>query len=197
MTKIGNDISKAKLLLEKGEVVAIPTETVYGLAANALDEQAVAKIFEAKNRPYFNPLILHLADKETIQKYVKKIPDELLKLIDIHCPGPITFLLEKKDIVPDLVTAGSKFVAIRIPKHEICQKLLSQLNFPLAAPSANPFGYISPVTSTHVFNQLNNKIPYILEGKTANIGIESTIVGVENKQVKIFRLGGVSYEDIK
>lgn len=196
-TEIGTDIVKAKYFLERGELVAIPTETVYGLAGNGLDEQAILKIYHVKNRPQFNPLILHVANAEQARKLVKEIPQHCKILMDTFSPGPITFLLPKSDIVPDIVTAGSDLVAIRIPDHTMARELLSELDFPLAAPSANPSGYVSPVQAEHVMQGLNGKIPYILDGGSCRVGLESTIVGFENETVIIHRLGAISAEDIQ
>ena len=195
-TQIGTDIDKAIALLNANEVVAIPTETVYGLAGNALSNEAVIKIFEAKNRPFFNPLILHLADVEQIEQYA--FMDEIsLQLAKHFMPGPFTLLLNKKDIVSDLVTAGSAKVAIRIPNHLLTHQLLSQLNFPLAAPSANPFGYVSPVSAIHVQQGLQGIINYILDGGNCKVGLESTIVEVENGEVILHRAGGLAIEEIE
>jgi L-threonylcarbamoyladenylate synthase len=195
-TATGTDINKAIALLDANEVVAIPTETVYGLAGNALNNAAIVKIFEAKNRPFFNPLILHLATIEQIEQYA--ILDDISKKLAHHfMPGPFTLLLNKKDNVPDLVTAGSNKVAIRIPNHPLTHQLLSQLNYPLAAPSANPFGYVSPVSATHVLQGLQGKIPYILDGGHCTVGVESTIVAVENGAVILHRAGGLAIEDIE
>jgi L-threonylcarbamoyladenylate synthase len=195
-TIVGKDIDFAIQLLKSGELVAIPTETVYGLAANALDSIAVAKIFEAKNRPTFNPLIIHLPNFEAVKPYVSNIPDLAVTLANAFSPGPISFLLPKSSLVPDIVTAGSEFVVVRIPNHPLTLELLNCVDFPLAAPSANPFGYVSPVNATHVYEGLSSKIPYILDGGDCSVGLESTIVGFENNNVIIHRLGGVSVEDI-
>jgi L-threonylcarbamoyladenylate synthase len=195
-TQIGTDINQALAFLNANEIVAIPTETVYGLAGNALSNEAVIKIFEAKNRPFFNPLILHLASVEQIEQYA--FIDEISLLLASHfMPGPFTLLLHKKDIVPNLVTAGNAKVAIRIPHHPLTRQLLSQLNYPLAAPSANPFGYVSPVSATHVMKGLQGKIPYILDGGNCTVGLESTIVEVENGEVILHRAGGLAIEDIE
>jgi L-threonylcarbamoyladenylate synthase len=195
-TNIGTDLQVAKNFLEAGELVAIPTETVYGLAANALDEKAVLKIYAAKNRPQFNPLILHVANLDQLQKLVLEIPEPCKKLMNEFSPGPITFLLSKSHLVPDLVTAGSTFVAIRIPNHPLTLELLSLLDFPLAAPSANPSGYVSPVSAEHVLDGLNQKLPYILDGGICQIGLESTIVGFQGDKVIVHRLGGISADQI-
>jgi L-threonylcarbamoyladenylate synthase len=187
---------QAKQLLEQGELVAIPTETVYGLAANALNNEAVAKIFQAKNRPTFDPLIVHTFDIAQVEKFVSDFPPILQKLAEKFWAGPLTLLLPKQKIIPDLVTAGLDRVAVRVPKHPMTLELLKMLNFPLAAPSANPFGYISPTTADHVRHQLGAKVKLILDGGASKIGIESTIVGFENGQVTIYRLGGISLEEI-
>ncbi|MFN5423696.1 MAG: L-threonylcarbamoyladenylate synthase [bacterium] len=197
ITEIGTDIAKAKDFLERGELVAIPTETVYGLAGNGLDEHAILKIYHAKNRPKFNPLILHVANVEQAKKLVKGIPEKINILMDTFSPGPITFLLPKSEIVPDLATAGSDLVAIRIPDHVLTRQLLSELDFPLAAPSANPSGYVSPVLPEHVLQGLDGKIPYILDGGPCKVGLESTIVGVDGDTLVIHRLGTITSEDIR
>lgn len=197
MAEIGKDISKAKDFLEKEQLVAIPTETVYGLAANALNSIAVAKIFEAKERPTFDPLIVHTHSLQEVQKFATNIHPALLQLAQTFWPGPLTLLLPKKDIIPNLVTSGLDRVGVRIPKHPLTLELLSQLSFPLAAPSANPFGYISPTTAEHVDKQLGTKIPYILDGGNCEVGLESTIVGEENGEIIVYRLGGLSIDDIE
>jgi L-threonylcarbamoyladenylate synthase len=195
-TTIGKDLDQAKMLLERGELVAIPTETVYGLAANGLSVAAIARIYEAKNRPQFNPLILHVANLGQAQRLVTELPDACKRLMQAFSPGPITYLLPKSSLVPDMVTAGSARVAIRIPAHSMALELLTMLDFPLAAPSANPSGYVSPVSALHVFEGLQGKIPYILDGGNCAVGLESTIVGFEEGKVVIHRLGGISAEQI-
>lgn len=197
MAEIGSNILKAKNYLEKEELVAIPTETVYGLAANALNSIAVAKIFEAKERPTFDPLIVHTHSLKEVQNFVTNIHPALLKLAETFWPGPLTLLLPKKEIVPSLVTSGLDRVGVRIPNHPLTLELLAQLQFPLAAPSANPFGYISPTTAMHVEKQLGTKIPYILDGGSCEVGLESTIVGEENGDIIIYRLGGLSVDEIE
>jgi L-threonylcarbamoyladenylate synthase len=197
-TSAGTDIALARQYLQDGELVAIPTETVYGLAANALNDEAVIKIFEAKNRPSFNPLIVHCASWQHCLQYVQQVPAIAHELAARFMPGPLTFLLDKQAIIPDLVTAGSSRVAIRVPAHPLTLQLLQQLSFPLAAPSANPFGYISPTTAGHVFNSLQGKIPYILDGGAAAVGLESTIIGFnQQQQVLLYRSGGISAEQIQ
>lgn len=197
MSIIGKDIALAVSLLQQGKLVAIPTETVYGLAANALNTDAVIKLFQAKERPLFDPLIMHLPTFEAAKKYCTNIPELAYTLSQKFSPGPITFLLDKNNLVPDLITSGLSQVAIRIPNHSLTLQLLTQLDFPLAAPSANPFGYISPTTAQHVEQQLGNKIDYILDGGNCTIGIESTIVGFENNKIIVYRLGGLSVEELE
>lgn len=192
---IGTDISHASNLLQKGKVVAIPTETVYGLAANAFSSDAVLKIFSIKKRPLFNPLIVHTDSIEKINQFVEEIPKPLKNILHHFWPGPITVLLKKKIQIPDLVTGGSSYVAVRIPKHEMTLSLLKSLPFPIAAPSANLFGRISPTSALHVSAQLRNRIEYILDGGLCEIGIESTIIFLnETSKVEVLRTGGVSIE---
>ena len=194
---IGTDLHKAIDLLNAGQVVGLPTETVYGLAANALAPTAVAKIYEIKQRPSFDPLIIHTSDLDRIKSYVQDIPTAFQEIMIDNMPGPLTVLLEKKNIVPDLTTSGLKHVAIRIPSHPITQKLLSQIDFPLAAPSANPFGYISPTSAQHVSDQLGDKIPYILDGGQCEVGLESTIIGLVEGNPVIYRKGGLSIDQVR
>ncbi len=197
MAEIGNSISKAKQLLEQGELVAIPTETVYGLAGNALNENAVLKIFKVKNRPQFDPLIVHVASLDQAKTLTENFPEQAERLANKFWPGPLTLLLKKKPVIPYLVTSGLDTVGIRCPNHDITRSLLQQLSFPLAAPSANPFGYISPTRPEHVNEQLGDHINYILDGGECPVGIESTIVGFENEHPVIYRLGGLSLEKIE
>ncbi|MFY0605980.1 MAG: threonylcarbamoyl-AMP synthase [Cyclobacteriaceae bacterium] len=198
MAETGKDLIKAKSLLEEGQLVAIPTETVYGLAGNALNESAILEIFRVKNRPKFDPLIAHTDSLDKVKNLVTQIPDELLELGKTFWPGPLTLLLEKKAHVPDLLTSGLPYVAVRIPNHPLTSELLSSLEFPLASPSANPFGYISPTTAGHVQDQLGDLIPYILDGGACTIGLESTILGFDqNHKPVIHRLGGMRIEQIE
>lgn len=198
MAIIGKDIDVAAQLLREGKLVAIPTETVYGLAGNALNDNAILDIFKVKKRPKFDPLIAHTDSLEKVQSYVTHIPEPALKLADVFWPGPLTILLDKQPHIPDLLTSGLPAMAVRMPRHELTKQLLSQLDFPLAAPSANPFGYVSPTTAQHVEDQLGAKIPYILDGGACSIGIESTIIGFNEKdQPIIYRLGGKKIEDIE
>ncbi len=194
--KIGTDLKRAAELLDAGKVVAIPTETVYGLAANALDEKAVKEIFRIKGRPSTNPLIIHVGDFQQIWNYAEHVPTAAVLLLETFCPGPLTLVLPKKSNVPDIVTAGKNTVAIRVPKHPLTQMLLKILHYPLAAPSANPSGYISPTTAEHVYNNLGDKIDYILDGGACNTGIESTIVGFEGNTPIVYRAGTITIEQI-
>lgn len=197
MVQIGNDIALARSFLEKGQLVGIPTETVYGLAGNALNAESVALIFETKNRPSFDPLILHTSSLERVGEFVSDFPEKLKQLAEKFWPGPLTLLLPRKPIVPDLVTSGLDRVAVRVPNHPLTRTLLEQLDFPLAAPSANPFGYISPTQAQHVEAQLGEKIPYILDGGPCAVGLESTIVGMEGEEIVIYRLGGLEIAEIE
>jgi L-threonylcarbamoyladenylate synthase len=193
----GTDLNYAAALLRKGELVAIPTETVYGLAGNAFSDRAVARIFEVKNRPSFDPLIVHTSNVERLSELVAEMPDEALQLARRFMPGPLTLLLPKKAVIPDLVTAGLIIVGVRIPSHPLALDLLGRLDFPLAAPSANPFGYISPTTAGHVEMQLGDKIPYILDGGPCQVGVESTIIGFPGGRPTVFRKGGVAVEAVE
>lgn len=196
-TVIGHDIKAAAEILRAGELVAIPTETVYGLAGNALNEDAVIKIFKAKERPFFDPLIAHTHSIDEIRKYVTDIPARLLPLMEQYMPGPLTVLLPRQNVIPDIVTSGLERAAFRIPQHEVALELLRSIDFPLAAPSANPFGYISPTTAQHVYAQMRDKVPYILDGGECRVGIESTIVGMEGDTIMVYRLGGLALEEIQ
>lgn len=197
MAEIGTSTTKAAELLIEGQVVALPTETVYGLAGNALDRKVVSEIFNIKNRPSFDPLIVHSHSIEHFEKFGLTIPAELISLAERFWPGPLTLLIPKSDQIPDLVTSGSPLVAIRIPNHPLTLSVLKELPFPVAAPSANPFGYISPTTAQHVNDQLGGKIPYILNGGPCTVGLESTIVGLVKGNLTIFRKGGLSKETLQ
>ncbi|MFO0356345.1 MAG: L-threonylcarbamoyladenylate synthase [Sphingobacteriaceae bacterium] len=197
LATIGKHIDTAAQTLENGGLVAIPTETVYGLAANAINETAVLKIFEAKQRPFFDPLIIHVASLTDVSRYAELTDARLKSLAEGFWPGPITLLLPKKSIVPDLVTSGLPQVAIRVPKHELTLELLRKVSFPLAAPSANPFGYVSPTEPEHVNKQLGDKVDYILDGGKCEVGLESTIVGIEDGVICVYRLGGLALEEIE
>ncbi|MBX7051832.1 MAG: threonylcarbamoyl-AMP synthase [Flavobacteriales bacterium] len=193
---IHTNIAQACELLKAGKLVAIPTETVYGLAANALDADAVIRIFETKNRPSFDPLIVHVYSKNEVEKYVQEISPSARLLMDAFWPGPLTILLQRNDLIPDVVTSGLPTVGVRMPDHRLTLELLEQLKLPLAAPSANPFGYISPTRASHVADQLGEKIELIIDGGECRVGVESTIIDCTVTPPKILRLGGVSVESI-
>lgn len=198
MTEIGNDLEKAAGILIQGGLVAIPTETVYGLAGNALDDKVVSRIFEVKNRPSFNPLIIHVNGFRAIGSYVEQIPPLALKLAKEFWPGPLTLVLPKKSTISFLVTAGNEGAAFRVPRHPMTTKLLELLPFPLVAPSANPSGFLSPTTALHVAKQLGGKVDYILDGGPCSVGLESTIIGFDEKgNPLMYRQGGISEEEIE
>ena len=194
---IGSDWHYAAALLREGKLVAIPTETVYGLAGNAFSAAAVTEIFAVKQRPAFDPLIVHTSDIERLKGLVSDFPPMAYQLAKRFMPGPLTLLLPRSTLIPDIVTSGSSLVAVRIPNHTLALQLLEAIDFPLAAPSANPFGYISPTTAAHVERQLGDKIPYILDGGPCTVGLESTIVGFVDGKAVIFRKGGVSVEAVE
>ncbi|MEO1654589.1 MAG: L-threonylcarbamoyladenylate synthase [Bacteroidota bacterium] len=194
---IGKNLEKARELLRAGALVALPTETVYGLAANALDIEAVLKIFEVKQRPTFDPLIVHLSGVDQLAYYANSIPEKAQILAEKFWPGPLTLVLPKKQIIPDLVSSGLDTVALRVPRQALTLELLQSLDFPLAAPSANPFGYISPTRPQHVADQLGDVVPYILDGGPSEIGLESTILSLEGDQAKVLRFGGLSVEALE
>ena len=197
MATTGTDLDLAADLLRNGKLVAIPTETVYGLAANAYLEEAVVTIFEAKQRPAFDPLIVHTHHISQFEKIAQHIPERAFQLAEAFMPGPLTLILPRHPSIPLLVTSGHESVGIRIPNHPLTLELLRNLDFPLAAPSANPFGYVSPTTAEHVNQQLGDRIPYILDGGPCQIGLESTIIRVVNEEVEILRLGGLAVEEIE
>lgn len=196
--EIGCDVQHAAHLLENGELVAIPTETVYGLAGNALDERTVAQIYKVKQRPYFDPLIVHCGSKEMVHEIATFPSKAFERLAEAFWPGPLTLLLPRKPIIPDIVTAGLPTVGVRLPSHPLSVSLLHSLPFPLAAPSANPFGYVSPTLPEHVFKQLGSFIPYILDGGPCTIGIESSIVGRDDaNHLVLYRPGKITLEMLK
>lgn len=197
MQLIGTDIKQAIQYLELGQLVAIPTETVYGLAANAFDSNAVLSIYKAKNRPEFNPLIIHTNDIARLEQWGLIIPEKMKQLAALFSPGPLTYVIPKSNHIPDVVTAGTDAVAVRIPQHPLTLSLLSKLNFPLAAPSANPSGYVSPTRAEHVADQLSHKVSYILDGGDCSIGVESTIISFLEETPTILRYGGLAVEAIE
>lgn len=196
MTIVSKDIAQAAAYLNNEDLVAIPTETVYGLAGNIYSENAIRKIFQLKQRPLFNPLIVHTHSISEVEKFVSYIPEKAKLLAAAFWPGSLTLVLKKNSIVPDLITSGKDTVGIRIPNHPITLKLLQSLSFPLAAPSANPFGCISPTNPQHVENYFHDKLSMILDGGDCENGIESTIIGFENDEPVLYRLGSIAQEDI-
>lgn len=194
---IDTNLELAAQLLKDGKCVAIPTETVYGLAANALDKGAAGEIFKIKSRPEFDPLIVHVDSMRSAMKWVTEFPEKAELLARRYWPGPLTLVLPKKKEIPYEVTSGLDTVGIRVPQHDLTLQLLELLPFPLAAPSANPFGYVSPTSAEHVFDQLREKIPYILDGGESQVGIESTIVGFENGVPVIYRKGAITEDMIR
>ncbi|WP_298308220.1 L-threonylcarbamoyladenylate synthase [Flavobacterium sp.] len=197
MIQISKDIVKAKEILENENLVAIPTETVYGLAGNIYSEKAINKIFKTKNRPFNNPLIVHIHSKELLENIAQEIPEKAKKLAEAFWPGSLTLVLKKKETIPYSITAGKETVAVRVPNHPLTLELLKQLDFPLAAPSANPFGSISPTTSQHVADYFTDTLEMVLDGGNCENGIESTIVGFENEKAILYRLGSISVENIE
>ncbi|TDD97396.1 L-threonylcarbamoyladenylate synthase [Flavobacterium cellulosilyticum] len=197
MIKVNADIHQAAELLNKEELVAIPTETVYGLAGNIYSEKAIKGIFEMKKRPFFNPLIVHIKSLEYLKEVAIDVPENAYKLANAFWPGPLTLVLKKKENISDLVTAGKDTVAVRIPDHPIALALLEILDFPLAAPSANPFGCISPTQAQHVANYFPDELKMVLDGGICERGIESTIVGFQEGKTILYRYGSVAVEDIE
>jgi L-threonylcarbamoyladenylate synthase len=197
MSIISKDIQKAVALLINEQLVAIPTETVYGLAGNIFSEKAIKSIFSTKKRPFFNPLIVHIPSIDSLSDIVTHVPEKAKLLAAAFWPGSLTLVLKKSNKIPDLITAGKDTVAVRAPNHPVTLELLKQLPFPLAAPSANPFGSISPTKPTHVENYFKNDIQMVLDGGSCANGIESTIIGFENEEPVIYRLGALPVEDIE
>ena len=189
-------VERAVTLLRAGEVIAFPTETVYGLGADAYNAAAVAKIFELKKRPRFDPLIVHISRKEWVADLARSVPPKAARLMDRFWPGPLTLIMEKTDLIPDIVTAGLQTVGIRMPGHPVALDLITKLGRPIAAPSANPFGYMSTTTARDVAHLFRHGLPLILDGGPASYGIESTIVSVRDGVVRIHRHGSVSAEQL-
>lgn len=198
MAERTTDVALAAGALASGKLVAFATETVYGLGANALDAEAVARVFAAKQRPTFDPLIVHLADPGDLSRIAEPPGRAARQLIDRFWPGPLTLVLPKKPIVPDLVTAGLPTVAVRVPAHDQARELIRLSGVPVAAPSANPFGAISPTTAQHVLDQLGDRIDFVLDGGPCRVGIESTVLLVEDSQPPLLlRPGGLPVEEIE
>jgi L-threonylcarbamoyladenylate synthase len=191
------NIKTAAEVLSRGGLVAFPTETVYGLGADALNPAAVVKIFEVKNRPRFDPIIVHIAEAAAADRLAALIPREARGLMEAFWPGPLTLVLPKKETVPGIVTAGLDTVAIRMPDHPVALELIRQAGRPVGAPSANPFGFLSPTSAGHVHAQLGEKIEIILDGGSCSIGVESTILGFDEGGPVLLRPGGLSLEEIE
>jgi L-threonylcarbamoyladenylate synthase len=192
-----SSIEKAATLLKDGELVVFPTETVYGLGADALNPTAVARIFELKKRPRFDPLIVHIAAIEWIDRLALDIPARARSLMERFWPGPLTVILKKQKAVPDIVTAGLATVGIRMPSHPVALDLIRTFGSPVAAPSANPFGYMSPTKADHVAKMFGSTVPLILDGGPSNYGIESTIISVRDRTVFVHRNGAIPFEEIE
>ena len=190
-----SESARAVTLLRRGDVVALPTETVYGLAADALNPIAVAKIFEAKERPRFDPLIVHLPSRSWLEKVADLAKQDwqlIRRLADAFWPGPLTIILPKRDIVPEIVTAGLDTVAVRVSSHPVFDEVIRAFGAPLAAPSANRFGRISPTAAAHVLEELDSRIPLIVDGGPTEHGLESTIVAPRNGRIEVLRRGPVT-----
>lgn len=194
---ITSNIDKAVKALINDEIVALPTETVYGLAGNAYNDSVIRKIFDLKKRPLYNPLIVHIRSASCLHEVAQNIPEMAFKLSEKFWPGPLTLLLEKKEQISALVTAGKNTVAVRVPDHPFILDVLNRLEFPLAAPSANPFGSISPTCAEHVSDYFDQSLSVILDGGECERGIESTIVGFEENTPVLYRYGSISVEDIE
>ena len=190
------NIEKGAAIIREGGLVSFPTETVYGLGGNALDPIAVAKIFEAKARPSFDPLITHISELEMLDKIADIKDNRIFDIIERFWPGSLTLIVPKKEIIPDLVTSGLETMAVRMPDHETALQLIKASTGAVAAPSANPFGYLSPTTAQHVDEQLGDKIDMVLDGGTCRVGVESTVLDMTGKRPIILRPGGISYEEL-
>lgn len=182
--------------IKEGKLVAFPTETVYGLGANALDPLAVARIFELKERPVFDPLIVHIVDIQDVKRLTSVVDERIELLAAKFWPGPLTIILPKSEIVPDLVTSGLETVGIRMPSHPVAQELIRLSGCPIAAPSANKFGQLSPTKARHVKKQLPD-VDFLLDGGSSEVGIESTIISLNEKGFEILRHGFITKEDIE
>jgi len=192
-----NNLRRLAAALRRGELVALPTETVYGLAANALDARACRRIFTAKRRPANDPLIVHVTDLRAAEA-LAEVNDVARVLARTFWPGPLTLVLPKKKVVPGIVTSGQRTVAVRSPAHRLARKILQLAHVPLAAPSANPFGYVSPTTAAHVLQGLEGRIPHVLDGGPCDVGVESTIVDVSKpRRLVILRPGAISAADVR
>jgi L-threonylcarbamoyladenylate synthase len=192
-----SSVEKAAEILKNGGLVAFPTETVYGLGADALNPAACAEIFAVKKRPFFDPLIVHISEFSQLTPLVKNPSEIELILAHAFWPGPLTIVFRKMDIIPDIVSSGLDTVAVRMPDHPVALELISKTGRPLAAPSANPFGYLSPTEARHVESQLGSSIGMVLDGGSCAVGVESTIIRVEENRIILLRPGGVPAEQIE
>lgn len=191
------NMDEAAAILRDGGLVGIPTETVYGLGSNGLNEEAVAHIFEAKGRPQDNPLILHIPDASWLERYCKDIPLTAYKLADAYWPGPMTMILRRKDIVPDAVTAGLDTVGMRCPAHPLCRAIIDAAGVPVAAPSGNTSGRPSPTTAQHMLEDMDGKIDAIVDGGPCSVGVESTIIDLTETPARLLRPGGITLEQLE
>lgn len=191
------ELSQAAHILKEGGLVAFPTETVYGLGANGLDERAVRDIYRAKGRPSDNPLILHIGEVEQLDSLVEEIPEIAYKCIEEFWPGPLTMIFKRSPKIPDIITAGLDTVAIRMPEDPIARELINLADLPIAAPSANLSGKPSPTNGAHVIQDMSGKIPMIIDGGDTGIGLESTVLDLSSEIPIILRPGGVSFEELK
>lgn len=194
------DLAKIKMAAEeikKGNLVAFPTETVYGLGADAFNEKAITKIFQAKERPFNDPLIAHIADIKELYRLSRQVPPVALKLAKAFWPGPLTLVLKKSELVSDIITAGLDTVAVRMPANNIALSLIREAQTPIVAPSANIFGRISPTSAQHVEDDLDGKIKMIIDGGKTKIGVESTVLDITVKPIQVLRTGGISVEQLK
>ena len=189
-------IRRAGRIIQTGGLVSFPTETVYGLGCDAMNADAAAKVFEAKHRPQFDPLIVHIADVKQLNTVIGALPALGQRLIDSFWPGPLTLVLPKHPAIPDLVTAGLSTVAVRMPNHPVAQALIREACTPIAAPSANPFGYVSPTTAQHVADGLGSNVDLILDGGPCQVGVESTIVSLAGPQPELLRPGSITIEQL-
>ena len=192
-----HDIEEAAAILRDGGLLGIPTETVYGLGANGLNEEAVAHIFEAKGRPQDNPLILHIPDASWLERYCKEIPLTAYQLAKAYWPGPMTMILKRKDIVPNAVTAGLDTVGMRCPAHPLCREIIAASGVPVAAPSGNTSGRPSPTTAQHMLEDMDGKIDAIVDGGPCSVGVESTIIDLTETPARLLRPGGITLEQLE
>lgn len=203
LSTAGEDIERAARAIREGRLVAFPTETVYGLGAQATNPTALARIFEAKRRPTFDPLIVHIAAVEDLATVadLSLLPAErrslVQRLVEALWPGPLTLILPKQLLIPDLATSGLPTVAVRLPAHPVARELIRRSGVPVAAPSANPFGYLSPTRADHVLKQLGDRIDFIIDGGRCEVGVESTVLDMSGRDITILRPGGLSRERIE